>query len=42
MMKTITSFSVRIGLTAFLNGNVFVYEGYIATSYVILVINKRQ
>ena len=36
-MKTITSFSVRIGLTSFLNGNLFVYEGYIATSYVIIV-----
>ena len=37
-MKTITSFSVRIGLTAFFSGSLFVCEGYIATSYVTIVI----
>ena len=37
IIKTITSYSVRIGLTAFLSGNWFVCEGYIATSYVIIV-----
>ena len=33
----ITSFSVRVGLTAFLSGSLFVYEGYLATSYVTIV-----
>ena len=37
IIQTITSFSVRIGLTAFLRGSLFVYEGYIATSYVTIV-----
>jgi hypothetical protein len=33
IIKTITSFPVRIGLS----GSLFVYEGYIATSYVSIV-----
>jgi len=32
-----SSFSVRIGLTAFLSENLFVCEGYIATSYITIV-----